>query len=243
MIPGLGNRMQRSDTPPPPSMASAPFVSANSSVNLGASGSATPPLNNAASSNPAPKESVSDNVVGYVPLSKENFIMDDCEVTLIGVKGNHMPFNDNCRSKRLHLCNKCKKPVIIFGRLLECKHAFCELCASTAKNKTCFTCGDFVKDVHPFSIEKGDISICEYTDSKGVCERSYVTAEDLMEHQRLRNHIPPPREEDMMLTLTNARSFSRNEYQDNRGRDGPRQGMPPGPQVGPQGYATRPAGG
>ena len=54
----------------------------------------------------APKESVSDNVVGYVPLSKENFIMDDCEVTLIGVKGNHMPFNDNCRSKRLHLCNK-----------------------------------------------------------------------------------------------------------------------------------------
>ena len=38
------------------------------------------------------------------------------------------------------------------------------------------SCGDFVKDVHPFSIEKGDISICEYTDSKGVCERSYVTA-------------------------------------------------------------------
>jgi len=140
-----------------------------------------------------------------VPLSREVFEPDDCEAVLIGFKGNHSSSNDNCRSKRLQCCNKCQKPVIVFGRLLDCKHAFCETCAQICKAEGCFTCGEGVKEVHLFSIDKGDLSICEYVDVRGVCQRSYMTPDDLLEHQRLRSHLLPPREEDQMLSMINAR--------------------------------------
>eukprot|EP00668_Euglena_longa_P047140 GGOE01062949.1.p1 GENE.GGOE01062949.1~~GGOE01062949.1.p1 ORF type:complete len:244 (+),score=9.09 GGOE01062949.1:55-786(+) len=158
-----------------------------------------------------------------VCLSREQFSLDDCEVVLIGIKGNFLPYNDNCRSRRLHCCSKCEKPIVVFGRLMDCKHAFCETCALIAKNESCFTCGESVREVHPFSIEKGDVSICEFADSKGVCQRIYMTPEDLLEHQRLRNHLLPPREEDQMLNMCNAKPLPTRDH--GGGMEGSRGGV------------------
>ena len=41
-----------------------------------------------------------------VPVSKVNFSTEDCEVVLVGMKGNHLPFNDKCRNQRLRCCHQ-----------------------------------------------------------------------------------------------------------------------------------------
>eukprot|EP00906_Rhabdomonas_costata_P004525 RCo006672 len=216
-IPGL--RTQRSGTPPPSAAVIPSFIVGSSHTQSVGAAPAAPTfsISSATSSGGGvvlPHEDIR--------VSQEDFEMDACEVFLIGVKGTFMPFNDNCRSKKLFTCGECRAPVITFGRLLNCKHLFCHTCAMRMEGKPCPKCGELVASIQTISIDKEDVCVCEYNEASGPCLRSYVSEEDLFEHQRLRGPPAPPREEDLMATFQNAKAVY------------PREGG---------GYGRRPGGG
>uniref|UniRef100_A0A183ADX3 E3 ubiquitin-protein ligase Hakai n=1 Tax=Echinostoma caproni TaxID=27848 RepID=A0A183ADX3_9TREM len=75
-----------------------------------------------------------------------------------------------------HFCDVCDLPVVIYGRLLPCKHVLCFNCAAKLPNK-CNRCN---KTVH--TIERclvGGIFMCFESDG---CRRTYLSQRDLQAH-------------------------------------------------------------
>ncbi|XP_071818327.1 uncharacterized protein [Apostichopus japonicus] len=97
----------------------------------------------------------------------------DQKINLIGKK---------IENPRLHLCEKCNFPILIYGRMIPCKHVFCFDCAKTTE-KTCLRCGDSVSRVEQ-SLQ-GQIFMCEYgapKHSHSGCRRTYLSQRDLQAH-------------------------------------------------------------
>eukprot|EP01114_Cavostelium_apophysatum_P006330 TRINITY_DN17591_c0_g1_i1.p1 TRINITY_DN17591_c0_g1~~TRINITY_DN17591_c0_g1_i1.p1 ORF type:complete len:497 (+),score=25.87 TRINITY_DN17591_c0_g1_i1:108-1598(+) len=89
----------------------------------------------------------------------------------LGVKGK----------TKVKFCLRCDFPVLIFGRLSPCQHAFCIECAQAAT--ACSICNSAIEKIEEVS-DFSRIHICPHS----KCHRSYHTEYSLLEHQKLRKH-------------------------------------------------------
>lgn len=80
---------------------------------------------------------------------------------------------------KIHFCEHCNKPILIYGRLIPCKHVFCFTCAqeqSFSIDKGCHRCGGKALRVERNTLNS--IFVCQ-VDS---CKRAYLSARDLQAH-------------------------------------------------------------
>merc|ERR1711997_1191858 len=87
----------------------------------------------------------------------------------------------------IHNCDKCKKPILIYGRMIPCKHVFCLSCATQSltpsATSTCPRCSDKVVRVEQAGL--GSIYMCSYGGSRygsNGCRRTYLSQRDLQAH-------------------------------------------------------------
>ncbi|GAB0091435.1 E3 ubiquitin-protein ligase Hakai [Sergentomyia squamirostris] len=89
----------------------------------------------------------------------------------------------------IHCCDKCEKPILIYGRMIPCKHVFCLGCAPTDPLK-CYRCNEKVSRVEQSGL--GSVFMCTHGGSrygnKG-CRRTYLSQRDLQAHINHR-HMP-----------------------------------------------------
>jgi E3 ubiquitin-protein ligase Hakai len=82
----------------------------------------------------------------------------------------------------IHCCDTCLKPILIYGRMIPCKHVFCLNCATTHEAK-CKRCGDKVTRIEPVGL--GSIYMCSHGGSRYEhtgCRRTYLSQRDLQAH-------------------------------------------------------------
>ena len=78
----------------------------------------------------------------------------DHQVNLVGKK---------VLNPMIHSCDKCLKPILIYGRLIPCKHVFCLSCAKE-EERTCSKCNEKVKRVEQAGL--GNIHLCSVGGSR-----------------------------------------------------------------------------
>ncbi|XP_076313620.1 uncharacterized protein LOC143226484 [Tachypleus tridentatus] len=91
----------------------------------------------------------------------------------------------------IHCCEKCAVPILIYGRMIPCKHVFCYDCAKKAE-KICPRCFDKVQRVEQSAL--GTVFMCTYRGTRhgnGGCRRTYLSQRDLQAHISHR-HLRPP---------------------------------------------------
>ncbi|XP_064606526.1 uncharacterized protein LOC135471287 [Liolophura sinensis] len=82
----------------------------------------------------------------------------------------------------IHCCEKCTLPILIYGRMIPCKHVFCLDCAKKTE-KSCARCEEPVQRVEQSAL--GTVFVCIYGGTKlGVsgCRRTYLSQRDLQAH-------------------------------------------------------------
>lgn len=82
----------------------------------------------------------------------------------------------------IHTCDQCNKPILIYGRMIPCKHIFCLKCAK-AEPKTCPRCHDKVCRVEQTGL--GTVFMCTYGGTRygnTGCRRTYLSQRDLQAH-------------------------------------------------------------
>ncbi|XP_060570257.1 E3 ubiquitin-protein ligase Hakai-like isoform X1 [Ruditapes philippinarum] len=82
----------------------------------------------------------------------------------------------------IHCCEICSLPILIYGRMIQCKHVFCFTCAKKTE-KTCTRCGDPVQRIEQSAL--GTVFLCTYGGSKhgsNGCRRTYLSQRDLNAH-------------------------------------------------------------
>lgn len=87
----------------------------------------------------------------------------------------------------LHQCETCALPILLYGRMSPCKHAFCLACAEKANGK-CPRCGEVVQRIEPARL--GHVFVCSFGGSRyGIsgCRRSYLSQRDLHAHIKRRH--------------------------------------------------------
>nr|CAG4643985.1 EOG090X06V5 [Lepidurus arcticus] len=98
----------------------------------------------------------------------------------------------------IHCCDKCLKPILIYGRMIPCKHVFCLTCAKK-EDKQCGRCTDKVTRVEPTGL--GNVFMCTHGGSRygnDGCRRTYLSQRDLqahINHRHLRITAQPAKEE------------------------------------------------
>ncbi|BFZ10461.1 hypothetical protein BsWGS_13500 [Bradybaena similaris] len=114
------------------------------------------------------------------PLHQNQPLRWDYEVHLIGEK---------IYDKVIHLCETCELPILVYGRLLPCKHIFCFDCARKC-DKSCKRCSAKVQKVEKSAL--GTVYVCTHGapkhSTKG-CRRTYLSQRDLQAHIAHR-HMP-----------------------------------------------------
>jgi hypothetical protein len=92
----------------------------------------------------------------------------------------------------IHVCDKCLHPILIYGRMIPCKHVFCYHCAKiletanlpeTGKPAGCGRCRDKVVRVEEANL--GTIFMCSHGGSlygNNGCRRTYLSQRDLQAH-------------------------------------------------------------
>lgn len=83
----------------------------------------------------------------------------------------------------IHCCDKCLKPILIYGRMIPCKHVFCLTCAQSSEKTNCSRCGDKVIRVEQAGL--GSIYMCSHGGSRyghNGCRRTYLSQRDLQAH-------------------------------------------------------------
>lgn len=82
----------------------------------------------------------------------------------------------------MHICETCLLPILIYGRMKRCRHAFCRDCAKRAQG-TCPRCKEPEQTFEEASM--GNVYICTHGggryDNNG-CGRSYLSQRDLEAH-------------------------------------------------------------
>lgn len=82
----------------------------------------------------------------------------------------------------IHCCDKCLKPILIYGRLIPCKHVFCLGCGKK-EDQQCPRCKDKVVRVEQTSL--GNVFMCTHGGSRygnDGCRRTYLSQRDLQAH-------------------------------------------------------------
>jgi E3 ubiquitin-protein ligase Hakai len=110
----------------------------------------------------------------------------DHKVNLIGEK---------VLNPMIYCCDQCEKPILIYGRMIQCKHVFCLTCARTeAVLKQCPRCKEKVVRVEQTGL--GTVFMCTHGGTrygKTGCRRTYLSQRDLQAHINHRHvTIPPP---------------------------------------------------
>lgn len=88
----------------------------------------------------------------------------------------------------IHCCDQCLKPILIYGRMIPCKHVFCLACAKQEDRK-CGRCGDKVSRVEQAGL--GNIFLCTQGGSRygnTGCRRTYLSSRDLQAHIQHRHN-------------------------------------------------------
>ena len=98
----------------------------------------------------------------------------DHKVSLIGEK---------VLNPMIHCCDQCDKPILLYGRMIPCKHVFCLKCARTEPIKICPRCNDKVVRVEQSGL--GAVFMCTHGGSRygnTGCRRTYLSQRDLQAH-------------------------------------------------------------
>ncbi|XP_063216873.1 E3 ubiquitin-protein ligase Hakai-like [Bacillus rossius redtenbacheri] len=107
----------------------------------------------------------------------------DHHVNLIG---------DKVLNPMIHCCDKCEKPILIYGRMIPCKHVFCLSCAKR-EEKVCPRCVEKVTRVEQTGL--GTVFMCTHGGTrygnKG-CRRTYLSQRDLQAHINHRHIAAAP---------------------------------------------------
>lgn len=85
----------------------------------------------------------------------------------------------------IHCCDQCLQPILIYGRMIPCKHVFCLKCAklSYERSTACPRCNDKVNRVEQAGL--GSIFMCSHGGSQyghTGCRRTYLSQRDLQAH-------------------------------------------------------------
>lgn len=120
----------------------------------------------------------------------------DHKVNLIGEK---------VLNPMIYCCDQCDKPILIYGRMIPCKHVFCLKCARNETNKVCPRCKE--KAIRVEQTGLGTVFMCTHGgsryESKG-CRRTYLSQRDLQAHINHRHINTPiiPRLESLAVKIT-----------------------------------------
>uniref|UniRef100_T1I0U1 E3 ubiquitin-protein ligase Hakai n=2 Tax=Rhodnius TaxID=13248 RepID=T1I0U1_RHOPR len=104
----------------------------------------------------------------------------DHRVSLIGEK---------VLNPMIHCCDKCLKPILIYGRMIPCKHVFCLPCARE-EDKTCPRCMYSVTRVEQTGL--GTVFMCTHGGTRygnSGCRRTYLSQRDLQAHINHRHAV------------------------------------------------------
>lgn len=116
----------------------------------------------------------------------------DHKVNLIGEK---------VLNPMIYCCDQCEKPILIYGRMIQCKHVFCLTCARTeAVLKICPRCKEKVVRVEQTGL--GTVFMCTHGGTrygKDGCRRTYLSQRDLQAHINHR-HVMAPAPQDIKTT-------------------------------------------
>lgn len=102
----------------------------------------------------------------------------------------------------IHVCDQCNKPILIYGRMIPCKHVFCLKCAKR-EEKICPRCNDKVHRVEHAGL--GTVFMCVHGGSRyGVvgCRRTYLSQRDL--HAHINHRHNPVQSSDMNNSQFNS---------------------------------------
>lgn len=109
-------------------------------------------------------------------------------------------------SPRIHLCDTCSKPILIYGRMIPCKHVFCLLCAR-GEPDACARCHDPVVRVEQTGL--GTVFMCTFATCGTACKRTYLSQRDLQAHIDHRHtKAVTPREDADRLNHRDPRAHS-----------------------------------
>ncbi|KAJ8688372.1 hypothetical protein QAD02_024167 [Eretmocerus hayati] len=101
----------------------------------------------------------------------------------------------------IHCCDKCLKPILIYGRMIPCKHVFCLLCAKK-EDKVCPRCLEKVSRVEQTGL--GTVFMCTHGGTRygnAGCRRTYLSQRDLQAHINHRHVTAPPAQPVPALSL------------------------------------------
>lgn len=119
----------------------------------------------------------------------------DHKVNLIGEK---------ILNPMIYCCDQCVKPILVYGRMIPCKHVFCLTCARTeAVKKQCPRCKDKVVRVEETRL--GTVHMCTHGGSRygtAGCRRTYLSQRDLQAHINHRHVMAPTPLQDDIKALT-----------------------------------------
>lgn len=116
------------------------------------------------------------------PLHHNQRLRWDHPVKLIGEK---------VFDPQIHLCEKCQYPILVYGRMLPCKHVFCLDCAKKYE-KVCPRCDSRVVRIEQSAL--GTVFICTHGAPKhsiNGCRRTYLSKRDLQAHIAHRHAVKP----------------------------------------------------
>lgn len=94
-------------------------------------------------------------------------------------------------SPMIYVCDQCDKPILVYGRMIPCKHVFCLTCARTEATE-CPRCKDKVLRVEQTGL--GTVFMCTHGGTRygrAGCRRTYLSQRDLQAHINHR-HMPAP---------------------------------------------------
>lgn len=93
----------------------------------------------------------------------------------------------------IHCCDKCLKPILIYGRLIPCKHVYCLSCGRQEELKPCPRCREKVVRVEQTGL--GNVFMCSHGGLRyghDGCRRTYLSQRDLQAHINHRHLRLPP---------------------------------------------------
>lgn len=108
----------------------------------------------------------------------------DHKVSLIGEK---------VLNPMIYICDQCDKPILIYGRMIPCKHVFCLKCARSENLKICPRCKE--KAVRVEQTGLGTVFMCTHGGTRygsTGCRRTYLSQRDLQAHINHRHVTNPP---------------------------------------------------
>ncbi|XP_050081602.1 E3 ubiquitin-protein ligase Hakai isoform X1 [Anopheles aquasalis] len=103
----------------------------------------------------------------------------------------------------IYCCDQCDKPILVYGRMIPCKHVFCLRCARSETLKMCPRCKEKVVRVEQTAL--GTVFMCTHGGTRygnTGCRRTYLSQRDLQAHINHRHITNPPPSEQTVVSAT-----------------------------------------